>query len=208
MLRDFLVKSRSYIVILLFLLLMFFLIGNTSINFVLKIDESVSSFFQNYIVNDNLTAFFKAITNFGDVMVFVIVIVGILVLFKNKLLVSSLTLNLFFVYLISVIFKNVFRRERPLYSLIDKPIDFSFPSGHTMCSLAFYGLIIYFVNKYVKNKILKYVVEIVCVFIIILVAFSRIYLNVHYFSDVICGAILGMVCLLMFINYVKIKNII
>ena len=77
-----------------------------------------------------------------------------------------------------------------------------------MCSVAFYGFIIYLVNKYIKNKILKWIIIFLCLITIILIGFSRLYLNVHYFTDVIGGLILGLVCLLMFVNYVKIRNII
>ena len=77
-----------------------------------------------------------------------------------------------------------------------------------MCSVAFYGFVIYLVSKYIKNKFLRYFLYFLLIFIIIIIGFSRIYLNVHFTTDVIGGAILGCVCLLMIINYVKIRDII
>ncbi len=205
--KDFVYKSKYYITILLFLLLVFVLIKNSSLESIVSIDNRVSNFVSKYLVRDELNIFFKVVTNMGDVFFFVSVLL-VCLLFKNKKIFSSMSINLIFAYLVSVVFKNIFRRARPLVNLIEKPLDYSFPSGHTLCSVAFYGFIIYLVNKYVNNKVFKYFICTLCVITIILIAFSRIYLSVHFFSDVVCGGILGLVCLLMMVNYVKIKEII
>lgn len=206
--RNFIIRSRYYLLILMLLMLIFYIIKDYGGVNILEIDGTVSHFVQNHLVNDSLTGIMKVVTNLGDVICFAIILLLVFVFFKGRGYFSSMTLNLLLVYLFSVIFKNVFMRERPPFSLIEKPLDYSFPSGHTMCSVAFYGFIIYLVNKYVKNKFLKWFLIVLCVLVIIVVGFSRVYLSVHYFSDVIGGLILGVVCLLMFVNYVKIRNII
>lgn len=206
--RNFIIRSRFYFLILLFLMLLFYGIKSSYSLNILEMDGTVSHFVKNHIVMDNLTLFMKIVTNFGDVICFGLILFITLIFFRGKGYFSSMSLNLLCTYLFSVIFKNIFMRERPAFSLIEKPSDYSFPSGHTMCSVAFYGFIIYLVSKYVKNSFLKWFLIIFCVLLIIIVSFSRIYLSVHYFSDVIGGAILGLVCLLMFVNYVKIRNII
>lgn len=193
--------SKFYIFLILSFLLLFFLANIFFYDYVIYFDNLVIRFVQNCIVNEYLTVFFKVITNFGDAFFFLILLLIVLILFKNKNIFYKFGLNLFIVYLVSVIFKNLFRRERPLYNLITKPRDFSFPSGHTMCSVAFYGFLIYYFGKKIENRFFRYFFNFGCVFIIFIVAFSRIYLNVHYFSDVLCGFLLGIVCLLMFINY-------
>ena len=114
-------------------------------------------------------------------------------------------INLLWVYIVSIIFKNIIMRERPMLSLIEKPSDFSFPSGHTMCSVAFYGFIVYLLLKNIKNYFLKWLIVFVFSMLVIFIGISRIYLNVHYFTDVIGGFILGSICLLMIIN-IYIKN--
>jgi len=118
-----------------------------------------------------------------------------------------MSVNLVIAYIFSVVFKNVFRRSRPLEMLIEKPLDFSFPSGHSMCSIVFYGFFIYVVSRLVKNVNIRRVINIFLIIIMVLVPFSRLYLGVHYFSDIVAGVILGVVCLLSFINYVKIKEL-
>lgn len=205
---DFIKCSRKYIFVLIILGLTFSLINYYFSDFILFLDESVSNFVQDNLVNSGLTNFFKIITNIGDVYFFSAFILLFFLVFKNRIILFSMISNLINVYVYSVIFKNVYRRERPLFNLIEKPSDFSFPSGHTMCSVAFYGFVIYLVSKYIQNKVLRYFLYFLLVFIMIIIGFSRIYLNVHFTTDVIGGAILGSVCLLMIINYVKIRDII
>lgn len=208
MIRDFVLCSKRYLTLLLLLFVVFLILKYYCMDSILRIDGAVMNFVQNHIVNDRFTSFFKVITNLGDVLFFVIVILMFLFFISNKNIFSSMTINLFLTYLFSVVYKNIFRRERPSYNLIEKPSDFSFPSGHTMCSVAFYGFLIYLICRFVKNKALRYILISVCVFVIFIIGFSRIYLNVHFFSDVICGGILGLICLLMFVNYVRIRDII
>lgn len=205
---DFIRCSRKYIFALLVLGIIFSFLNIYFSDFIILIDESVSEFVQNNIVKDGLTDFFRIITNIGDVYFFGVFILLFFLISRNKICLFSMITNLLNVYIFSVIYKNAFRRERPLFNLIDKPSDFSFPSGHTMCSFAFYGFVIYLVNKYVENKIVKYLLNVFLIMIILIVGISRIYLNVHFTTDVLGGVVLGVICLLMFINYVKIRNII
>lgn len=205
---DFIKCSRKYIFVLIILGLTFSLINYSFSDYILLLDESVSNFVQDNLVSSGLTNFFKIITNVGDVYFFSAFILLFFLVVRNRVILFSMISNLINVYVYSVIFKNVYRRERPLFNLIEKPSDFSFPSGHTMCSVAFYGFVIYLVSKYIKNKVLRCFLYFLLVLIMLIIGFSRIYLNVHFTTDVIGGAILGSVCLLMIINYVKIRDII
>ena len=81
--------------------------------------------------------------------------------------------------------KLIIQRPRPdEYRIIDAS-GYSFPSGHSMISMAFYGFIIYLICKYVNNKILKYFLIGLLGSLIILIGVSRVYLGVHYVSDVL-----------------------
>lgn len=208
MIKDFVKSSKYYLGILLILLIAFLIIKNSMFDVIQELDNSLMNFIQNHVVRDSFTFFFKITTNLGGVLFFVILLSLVLVMFKNKRVFGCMSLNLLFTYLFSVIFKNCFRRERPLINLIEKPHDYSFPSGHTMCSVAFYGFLIYLIFRYIDNKVIKFFLISFCFLVIVVIGFSRIYLNVHYLSDVLSGVILGFVCLLMFINYVRMKNII
>lgn len=207
MIIDFIVKSKIYIFALVILGLIFFGISFVFHDFIVLIDDWFIKTVSENIVNDGLTQFMKVITNLGGVLVFVSFLIVVFLVVSNKKIGFCMFINLLIAYIFSVLFKNVFRRSRPLIMLIEKPIDFSFPSGHTMCSIVFYGFLIYVVSKFVKNVNIKRVINIILIIIIFLVPFSRLYLGVHFFTDIFGGMILGIVCLLMFINYVKIKEL-
>jgi membrane-associated phospholipid phosphatase len=91
--------------------------------------------------------------------------------------------------------KSYFNRNRPDPPLIEAAKGLSFPSGHAMMSFAFYGLLIYITHKLVKNKPVKIAVIIFLFLFIHIIGFSRIYLRVHYASDVIAGFSVGFMWL-------------
>jgi undecaprenyl-diphosphatase len=92
--------------------------------------------------------------------------------------------------------KNIFSRHRPLIPLLKPALGFSFPSGHSMMSFSFYGLLIYLCYKYIENKILKWFLITGLFLLILSIGFSRIYLRVHYASDVLAGFSVGIAWLI------------
>jgi undecaprenyl-diphosphatase len=88
--------------------------------------------------------------------------------------------------------KNIFSRQRPLVPLLKPALGYSFPSGHSLMSFVFYGLLIYLSYKYVENKLTKWILIILLGTLILLIGFSRIYLRVHYASDVMAGFSVGI----------------
>ncbi len=93
--------------------------------------------------------------------------------------------------------KYIFHRGRPLAPLLEKARGYSFPSGHALMSFTFYGLLIYLVWLYVKNKWLKWLLIITLGLLIFAIGLSRVYLRVHYASDVIAGYCVGCMWLLL-----------
>jgi membrane-associated phospholipid phosphatase len=91
--------------------------------------------------------------------------------------------------------KTFFSRERPLIPLLQPAMGYSFPSGHSMMSFAFYGLLIYLAYRYVNNQFLKWLLIITFAALILLIGVSRIYLRVHYATDVLAGFSVGLVWL-------------
>lgn len=92
--------------------------------------------------------------------------------------------------------KHIFSRQRPLTPLLKPALGYSFPSGHSFMSFAFYGLLIYLAYKYIENKILRVFTMIMMILLILLIGFSRIYLRVHYASDVLAGFSVGIIWLM------------
>jgi membrane-associated phospholipid phosphatase len=93
--------------------------------------------------------------------------------------------------------KLSFKRIRPSIPLLEQVKGFSFPSGHALMSVAFYGLLIYIVWHEVKNRTLRNLLIAFLVLLIFLIGFSRVYLRVHYASDVIAGFAVGFAWLLL-----------
>ncbi len=93
--------------------------------------------------------------------------------------------------------KFILRRQRPLVPLISKVHGYSFPSGHTFTSVTFYGIIAFIVYKNLKNVPLKISIILALIIFVILIGFSRVYLRLHYASDVIAGFCLGLIWLIL-----------
>ncbi len=104
--------------------------------------------------------------------------------------------------LLNLVLKQLFARPRPDYprAYLTAP-GFSFPSGHAMVSIVFYGTIAYLACSYLKRFRAKLLVSISALLISGLIGFSRVYLGVHYISDVLAGWAAGMawlaVCILV-----------
>ncbi len=99
--------------------------------------------------------------------------------------------------------KYFFTRSRPLIPLLKEVPGYSFPSGHAFMSLSFFGLIIYFVYREVANRWLKWSIIILLGMIIILVGLSRVYLRLHFASDVIAGYCFGWISMLFLMWILK-----
>jgi membrane-associated phospholipid phosphatase len=91
--------------------------------------------------------------------------------------------------------KGLFDRERPSVPLLFEAKGLSFPSGHALMSVTFYGLLIYMIFKGVKNPALKWTLISLLVILIMIIGSSRVYLRVHYATDVIAGYCIGFLWL-------------
>lgn len=93
--------------------------------------------------------------------------------------------------------KTLFNRPRPLIPLLKEVPGLSFPSGHAFMSFTFFGLLIYLVYREVKNLWLKWILITLLLGMIFFVGLTRIYLRVHYVSDVLAGYCFGFLSLVI-----------
>lgn len=93
--------------------------------------------------------------------------------------------------------KNMVGRHRPPAPLVDGITNFSFPSGHAFMSVVFYGLLVWWAVRFARNRVVKISTVIFLSLLILLISFSRIYLRVHYTTDVVAGLCAG-ICWLWF----------
>ncbi|MFN3403606.1 MAG: phosphatase PAP2 family protein [Cytophagaceae bacterium] len=103
---------------------------------------------------------------------------------------------------LNVFLKYFFNRPRPDLPLIEA-FGLSFPSGHAMVSFAFYGLLIFIIHKEVKSFGLRFILISALALLIILIGISRIYLRVHFATDVIAGFALGAIWLIITIGVLR-----
>ena len=157
-------------------------------------DQWAYDVFVDGLRSDNMTTIMKIITSFGSAIVVGIIVILLLVFLKNKKIGIISLINIGIVFLLNDLLKFIIHRPRPYgYNLIEET-NYSFPSGHSMISTAFYGFLIYVIYKK-----LKYLLMGLLFILIILICISRIYLGVHYFSDTIAGFSLSLVYLMIFI---------
>ena len=102
-----------------------------------------------------------------------------------------------------LLLKQLFQRKRPLSPLLKAAKGLSFPSGHAIMAVTFYGLLIYIFQHSITIDWLSWFLTILVVVLIFLIGFSRIYLRVHYASDVAAGFIIGLLWLLISLAVLK-----
>ena len=160
-------------------------------------------FISDNIINDKLTSIIKVITNLSSV-IFIIVIATIAIIFiRNKRIKLLLASNLIGITIINNLLKVIVARDRPNINRLVNENGYSFPSGHSITSMVFYGYLIYLIYRYVDNKNIKVSLIIFLSLLILMIGFSRIYLGVHYTSDVMGGFLLGVVYSIVFISSTK-----
>jgi undecaprenyl-diphosphatase len=159
-----------------------------------------NSFYKLVIHNDILTFIMKFITNFGSYLYIFIISLILLVFNKNKKDLKKLYTISLLSSILNEVLKRVFKRPRPSYQHLVSIGGYSFPSGHAAVSLTFYGYLIYLVYKSNYSNRIKIPIIVLLIFLILLIGYSRVYLNVHYFSDVLAGFMASLIFLIFIIR--------
>lgn len=163
----------------------------------------------NFLLNNRnsiLNTFFKAITNLGSAMFLVPLTIICMICIKDKKYRTMIPINLFIVAGLNLALKNFFLRPRPNAFRLIEERGYSFPSGHAMASTAVYGLLIYIAYKKIEDKRIRNTICILLALLIVFIDISRIYVGVHYASDVIGGTCLSIAYLIVFIEIATIKE--
>ena len=132
------------------------------------------------------TALFKAVTFFAQPATGV-VLTAIAAYIATSVIGSTVLMK---------IIKTIVQRPRPTVDRIIPESGFSFPSGHSVNAVAFYGALLVLAFFYLRRRWLKTLVMLVLAAEIVLLPISRVYLGVHYPSDVTAGLLLGLVVML------------
>ncbi|MES2893930.1 MAG: phosphatase PAP2 family protein [Bacteroidota bacterium] len=163
-------------------------------------DNYVLLFVSQHLVSPRVTVFMKGVTYFASAN-FLQIAYGILIAvylvkkeWKRSAEIAAIGISGF---IISYFMKLSFERLRPPDPLIEGLRNFSFPSGHATSGFIFYGLLAYIAWKSGISRRYKFFVATSLILFSLLIGFSRIYLRVHYPSDVIAGFCIGYSWLLL-----------
>ena len=194
-------KNLKWIVCIIFILI-FLLLGIL----VLKQDDiyldSVAYNFISYFIRDNLTSIIKWLTYIGSAIAVISITLFTFIYFKNKRYGLYMSINLICITIIQLILKSIFSRNRPININLIEEKGYSFPSGHSLTSMAFYGFIIYLIYKSNLNKRSKYIFISLFALLILVTGISRVYLGVHYFTDVLGGFTFSISYLIIYTSIV------
>ena len=161
-----------------------------------------------------VTMFFRVITVFSNMWFVMLLTAIIMIISRNKKRTFYISLNYKYLkyyiiislmkfiicFLLNQVFKFIFTRERPLGINLISEKGYSFPSGHSMISVAFYGFLAYMYlhsNKSRKNRLITIIAFAI---LALLIGISRIYLGVHYASDVLAGFALSLAYLIIYVS--------
>ncbi|MGF9855551.1 phosphatase PAP2 family protein [Priestia endophytica] len=185
------------------MILLFLMIGFTyETSFIVGIDKEVASFASSF-QSDAATTVFLFITNLGSwkfILFFTLILFGYSLYKGDKVLTLFVILSFIVPRTLNFMLKEFFARTRPQDQLVPAT-HFSFPSGHSMNSFVFFGFVAYVLITYcVSRKAPQVVVVVLFSMLIGLIGFSRIYLGVHYFTDVTAGFLAGGVVLILLIK--------
>lgn len=192
-------KIMGLILLIGFIVLTILLLTNNISSF----DDFIYKYFFQ-MRNKFFDIFFIFFTRLGDIIPVTIITICLLMIFNKEdryILGSSMIITL----LINQGLKYIIQRPRPpLEERLISQSGYSYPSGHSMMAMCLYGVLIYLINTKLKNKKLKIILTIILSIIILLIGVSRIYVRVHYPSDVAAGFLITISILV--INITLINN--
>ena len=201
--KEFIVKNLKWIVLSI-CLIGFLAIAEDVFNKEIMNGDIVGyNIVSKFLISDFTTPIAKFITNFGGAIFLIVLTMALFILIKNKKIGFSVFSNLVIITVLNQLLKRILQRPRPTEFRIIEETGYSFPSGHSMVSMAFYGYLIYLIYKYVKNKYVKWISIGVLSLLICSIGISRIYLGVHYTSDVLGGFLISISYLIIYIGAVN-----
>ncbi len=160
----------------------------------LNLTSDLDTFIYNIIIkmqSDSVTQIFKAITFLASTKFILClnIIALIIYIIKKRGYLLLIPVNSIFSIVSNNLIKFLIKRPRPNVLRLVTETNYSYPSGHAMISVLFYGTIITLLNR--NNIKYRKIINIILMLIILLVGVSRIYLGVHYASDIIGGYLIS-----------------
>ncbi len=201
--KEFIVKNLKWIILFICLIGFLALAEDVYNKEIMNGDIIGYKIVSTFLISDFTIPIAKFITNFGGTIVLIVLTIVLVILIKNRKIGLSIFTNLAIITILNQLLKRILQRPRPTEFRIIEETGYSFPSGHSMISMAFYGFLIYLIYKYVKNKYVKWISIILLSILICSIGVSRIFLGVHYTSDVLGGFLISISYLIIYISAVN-----
>ena len=191
-------RNLRMVVIVLAAVIFLWLLDEVAEGEILKLDTLAYRFFVEYLRSDAMTPIMEGFTSLSSVAVILVMALVVACFAPGRAPGRCVCANVIGALVINQVLKFIVQRPRPEGYRLAVETSYSFPSGHSMISMAFYGLLIWMVWKYERDNILRHVWCCLFAVIIVMVGLSRIYLGVHYASDVLAGFCVSLLWLAFF----------
>lgn len=208
-----LASMRNLLLSSLVLLASFFIVASSVDSGITNtVDIQVVQWFQQYR-HPLLTKIMLFFSFIGDTVP--VTVISVLVMFiLFRIFHQRIELFLFSLVLIgstisTILLKSYYQRERPQLDMLVMEEGFSFPSGHSMAALSLYGIVTFLLWRHVSNVSGRNILLLSSIILIIIIGISRMYLGVHYPSDVIGAYLFSSFWLLFSIaifQYIKVRR--
>lgn len=182
------VKKNKYILIAAIALVVFVaILQDVRFDDILRLDTVAYNFFVLKLRRPWITGIMEGFSSLSSPIVIAVMFLMVAAFAPGRRPGLCAFVNLLGVVGINQVLKYIVQRPRPDGFRLISEMGYSFPSGHSMVSMAFYGLCAWMVWTYERDRIMRWACCIAYGFIIVAVGMSRVYLGVHYASDVIAG---------------------
>lgn len=199
--KELIKKNLKWIILFICLIVFLALAEDVFNQEIMKCDVIGYTLISIFLITDFATPIAKFITNFGGPIFLSTICIILFIIIKNKKIGLSIIMNIAIIAILNQVLKRILQRPRPTEFRIIEETGYSFPSGHSMVSMAFYGYLIYLIYKYIKNKYVKCIAIVLLSILICSIGISRIYLGVHYTSDVLGGFLISVSYLIIYIMF-------
>lgn len=197
-LKDIVLKRKRILIIGACIILFIELLDDVLEGDLMTLDLLAKAFFVENLRADWLTPIMESISALATPVSLLVLLLVIVAFAPGKRPGMFCTVNLVLVVLLNVLLKELVQRPRPEDINLVIETGFSFPSGHSMVAMAFFGLLVWLVWHHEKDRTMRLACCAGFSLIILLIGISRIYLGVHYASDVLAGFCISLAWLAMY----------
>ena len=178
------------------------LLGEVAEGELMRLDALAYQTIVEGLRSDALTPVMEGFTSLASVVVLAVMAAAIAALAPGKAPGWCVSINLACVVILNALLKIIVQRPRPEGFRLIEEAGYSFPSGHSMVAMAFFGLLIWMIWRHHRHDAMRVVWCVVFGLVIVMVGVSRIYLGIHYASDVIAGFCVSLVWLAFYTRVV------